>query len=70
MAPEKTDGILTLMEGLKYKVFPVPSRVREERVAGSMWIGFWAQELIGSGEEDLSEFIFDDLSSFGELEKR
>lgn len=52
------------MEGLKYEVFPVPNRVREERVAGSTWIGFWAQELIGSGEEDLSEFIFDDLSSF------
>lgn len=36
MAPEKTDGILTLMEGLKYEVFPVPNRMREERVAGSM----------------------------------
>ena len=70
MAPEKTDGILTLMEGLKYKVFPVPNRMREERVAGSMWIGFWAQELMGHGQEDLSEFIFGDLSSFGELEKR
>lgn len=58
------------MEGLKYKVFPVPNREREERVAGSIWIGFWAQELMGSGEEDLSEFIFDDLSSFAKLEKR
>lgn len=40
MAPEKTDGILTLMDGLKFKVFLVPNRMREERVAGSMWIGF------------------------------
>lgn len=39
-------------------------------MAGRMSIGFWAQELTGSGEEHLSEFIFDDLSSLGELGKR